>query len=546
MFQTWMDSSPQLPDKLKLISPVSKNLSILKSSNNCGPFCKAIRTYLKSHPLGTATLEDFVKALDSEDSTHTLPSSMTNWLSVSGYPVLYHNGSTLIQEPFSMWKEETNDTKVKLWDIPFSYRCINTKSLKYKAQNDGRVFKLIVNGGNESKFGSSGGKMNQCDDVMLANPDRVGYYRYIPSVQDLEILGQLLKKKENIETSILSPNDRAGLVSDLVTFTLSNRLNFTLAIKVLAYLVNERHPTVWRVAVSELDRLDVVLQVHEKYPSWRSFLTSIVFPVADDVGWYWEFGYNETFKAANTIYPIRTPAYIMPPSRQPYPPYSSFQWRQLRTIILPLASKLSHQPTIQFSTLTFNLLKNVSLAESEIHRNLSEYYKKDKTILQTVYDTAVRSNPFPSVDVLLDDSVNLPGDRTAPLASSTKPSHLARLLTPRKDGGGYGSWISNIGLVASHGGALGVQMAWEALRRSDQGGSWEWVQKKGNGLKSVSKVIEDVVGRCVWKGVVWRDAVSIVGDDWKNSEGWGSGVHIAIKRGLERAEAGGFFLSKGT
>ncbi|KAJ3329694.1 hypothetical protein HDU76_007361 [Blyttiomyces sp. JEL0837] len=420
------------------------------------------------------------------------------------------------------------------------------------------------------------------DVILLANPSRAGFYRFLPHEDDMIAFTNLfarLATKPNVsiltnETnptldSILQPPDRGGLVSDTVALVLSNRMHPGVGLPLLSNLLRlDTHPTVWRVAVeSLLGRMESAMKLYHGYPIFRKWIQGLVFDVLDKVG---IFSQGENLSVQNV---------------------TSMKMDQLRGILLPIAARLGHEPTITYARNVYARLLNESKPRVSIlakNQTTKEPWVPRYPWLSISYDVAIRDDPFRNVAVLFDDKVLLPGDRVGAVArTSRESSHLVMVLSlmkeKKKKSGGRrrvpisAEWLQRVQTVANgDAGLLGSQMAWEALRRGvdgegdarvdddrdEQGDNgdgiranapgkndpievisvWDELVRDWGTKKLAIQTVEIVIAASEWNGSVVREALGLVGGEtkWKEKQDENvveSGLLTAVRRGLERSEA---------
>ncbi|KAJ3068802.1 hypothetical protein HDU98_008095 [Podochytrium sp. JEL0797] len=375
------------------------------------------------------------------------------------------------------------------------------------------------------------GKNGTEDKFMLANPGRTALFRFRPTVADLGVMAVLMCNNH----TVLEPIDRAGVVSDLIALMLSNYVRVEDVLPVLMYLERERSPTVWKVAVKGLGRWLDVMEVHEGYSAVVEFVARLVGPVVESVGWWRECGEGQE---------------------------EGREGRMLRGVVLPFAVlRVGHVRMRGVAREVFGRWRR----DVESGRGVSTCFEVQEdfgVLLDLVYSVAVMEDPRGAERVLRNGTVGFPGgldtDRLFPFARSAFASQVA-MVVGGGVGRGEGGWVERVEAVVRGGRQEGVELAWSLVRwgivreqrgverRGEQevlmvGGEeegesvWDWIVKEG-GL-SVQDAVELVVA-AAWKdGSVWREAVATVGPVVKGKE---SPVIVAVRRGLEKANAAGMF-----
>ncbi|KAJ3093399.1 hypothetical protein HK100_006634, partial [Physocladia obscura] len=619
MFEAWMKNSEPDPELMK-----NKD----EPEFECSPWCRVMRNYLNVSASGTVYPDDLYNSIDTEDSSGLISAAMQGWIDKAGVPVVWVDKDGAIkQERLTAWNNSTvtpanaklskrNSEQVFLpawvdrekpkkpkkpkkdekgWFIPFGYKFLEVEvtgnkkigtiyrddknsmeSVSWTADVSNARIKLK----NTIKVDSKNAETNQTiQRLMLANPGRTGLYRFKPSIQDMTLFAKVLQK----DHTLISPIDRAGLVSDIIALTLSNNIHPNNSLPILAYLSFERHPTVWSVAVQELSRFLSVMELHVGYPALFQFVQRLVFPVADFVEWWPECtSPNSSTTAAD-----------------------SFEIKQLRATVLPFAANLFHEPTITKSIAIFNQWLDAATTAKQQEPTAPvpcfAIQEDAKIMIHIVYESAVKAAPFSTVPILRNASLSsLPGDfdtdRLFPIVASKLSAHLKMLLEFNDDNsqsssplgmGRTGAFIDRARVVIEKGGQLGVEMVWSFIRwgisarsttaenimfdsqhqqpliasvatpksekltpTSRQAPTTRWDALLYASEPDFDKFIERLVAEGWKDGSVWRDAVSaakgfVPGAGFSTprvvSARKESSLVTAVRRGLERAEAAANF-----
>ncbi|ORY43158.1 hypothetical protein BCR33DRAFT_766811 [Rhizoclosmatium globosum] len=535
---------------------------------DCSTWCRVLRTYLNTTSFSSATPDDLYNAIDTVDESGFVSAAFQGWIEKDGVPVVWVDKEGVVkQERLLAWRNTSSNLEMedeeddvvpapkkprkpkkdeKGWFIPFVYKHLDL--------NTSSVEELVVNRrwvipSQETRLMDSDFK-NDSVRVMLANPGRTGLFRFRPSKADYPLLATLL----NTNHEMLAPIDRAGLVSDLIALMLANYVKPEHGLPIIKYLSKERNPTVWRVAVASLTSLLKSMELHQGYTQTYQFIQSLVFPVADSIGWWSD---------------CTIPA-------QP----QDFNSQNLRNIILPFAATLNHMETVTTARDLYITWTKESESKPTVTPKCFQIQEDFSTLVRIVYDRAVRDDPIAAYEVLRNASRGMPGDingvKQDVFAVSAIVSHVKELVDLGDIPAGASDiqiiqftrqWSSRLKAVAETSGQLGVELAWESLRYarfrkhvgelgkrgsqqvlgvSRMNGSestvvdeslWDAIVRVG--LKNVDAAVEAIVA-AGWKdGPIWRDAKLVV--ESISGQGKESAVVTAVRKGLDRADAAGKF-----
>ncbi|KAI8614092.1 peptidase family M1-domain-containing protein [Chytriomyces sp. MP71] len=508
--------------------------------------------FLKQHSFKLATSMDLIRVIDTHDSSGEIGKTLNEWINLCGYPVIWLDSEGFVRtERFTLWKEDGAISEQANRVAPFSFCQVESLTIKSCKQ-----------------FALTGKAVPvEAGKFLIPNPDRAGFYRFLPSQSHLTVLFENL--------NILQPSDRAGLLSDLSALALSNRIPVAMALQSFSKILpHETHSTVWRVTEKLLNTWIRAMRTHKWYSKFFTFVQRLIFPAATRVGWFWDW----------TGAPLAD---------------TSFTTTQLRNTLLPLAVKLRHPSTMinAEKTLAYWLARDADRPFRAACKALEESYEEDhEFVIKTVYTYFTASDAPRAFKLLRDEDVDLPGglscDRLDPLFASPVAAHwetlmdFGRVLKEDREFDSVEeardarvsvlmSWLEVVSGVAvgdSWGGEeTRVEAAWRSLRGVGQSpaskkgskaavktsfeglldafqglsvtgqehkvNSWDYLVKCGD--QFIGDHVETIVSYSRVGGSVWKDALACLGvKDFRHEPASGPNLVLnGIRKGMERAEA---------
>ncbi|KAI8847833.1 peptidase family M1-domain-containing protein [Chytridium lagenaria] len=491
MMQSWLDK----PDVV-----VSSNGT---SDDPCGRFCRSLKRYLQKYSESVATTEEFLDHLDDEEPSKIISTTFRGWLENPGFPVVFvgDNGQVM-QERFTLWKSLPAPPSAptmpggnqSIWIIPFAYRYIS----KDPTRRDKNVTRtILIQPDTLSAIPMPPSDIK--DPLLLANPDRVGFFRFMYSDDQYTSLSSLLTASH----TAIPAQDRAGLISDTTALLLSGRLAPEPAFSVLKFLSKETDHVVWRVAAASLTDMQTVLLPHKSYPAFRRFALSIVDACVDHVG----------FPLPNAT--------------------GDFALGMLRPAALSLGVRFGRPTTLATSFELFTAIVKQKVVPPFL-----------ESVMEEVLVGAVKFDAFRTLDLLGGvDAESMFGRNAVVKAYAASPyrSHHEMLL----DGDGEGSPDPDVLIALAEGSETGHLTAWRVgiLR------VWRRIKTKYPNARYLAEAIGKVVERLDDEGPDFRDALAVVGVDGRNKGDMGEwrrevvepGVVNAVRMGIERAWVAGEF-----
>ncbi|KAJ3111614.1 hypothetical protein HDU96_005520 [Phlyctochytrium bullatum] len=510
MIQSWLDraeivypTTPSLTNRTDALPPAPPE-------EVCGRFCRSLKRYLTKHAESVATTDDLLAALDAEEPSGLISTVVRPWLFQPGHPVVSVDLATGVfsQQPFTLWHTLAPSANTS-WHIPFSYRYVSRDTsadgMAPPAANVSRT--VLIKPDGSARLPPAGPEI--ADPLLLANAERVGYYRFLHAEASYVAYAALL----SAHPTVVPAPGRAGLVSDTVAMLLSGRLAPRPALTLLGYLSHERDAAVWRAAGGALRRLADALEPHAAFPAFRRFALEVASPCVDEVG----------FPLPNATGDFRTGL--------------------LRPAVLGVAVRFGRPATL---AACFDLLVEVTRGGKVA---LPEFLAG---VAQAVVEGAVRFDAFRAVDAVMADwgaAVAAFGFEAvvAGVAASPHRAHHEMLIEAATE---EGEVPDPEVLVALAGGSeSGHVVAWRRVVAR-----WDALVAARGGSRHLGYAVEALVARMDDQGAEFVEAVGLVqgrkggaGDGGVGLERWRvpaereAAVVTAVRRGLERAWAAGEF-----
>jgi hypothetical protein len=535
-------------------------ISIKKKKPKNHRFAKALHSYLNRHSYNTAVTDDLLSALNEVDPTGgQVSKSFKGWIEKPGFPVitLRETDNRFVQERFSIWHKDDqfNQSTARnahllqesRWMVPITYHYYFWNSTSW-TQSETSFFFLHPD--EHPQLPSPSIPEGYINATLIINPDRPGLYKTLYRRADYKsILGLL-----SLHPDALTASDRAGLYADVTSLMLSGQLDVDIAVRVLNEgLKRERHPAVWRTismdviaslvgpraGLFEVDNEDsneyngrrgkVEQQGNGdgffQLPAEglvRKWLKRVVGDVLKDVGLPDVGGSFVSVGGGRGAVRVR----------------NEFELIQLRKILVPLAGALNETAVVNWALEKFYKLTASSSSSSFLLDSTTLSSGSLESFLPTIYSVAVKNDPMTAVDILTNLNVTLPGDRWTPLAASSEIGTLKSILKKMGPLAGAQAILSGGFEIPGFASGVGIILAWESLRSSILDGVYR--------SRSLAETLEILVASGWKDGLIWRDALSLLGtNDWEvepaDEDRRNNFMLRFVRRGLERADAGSRF-----
>lgn len=223
----------------------------------------------------TSAIEDqlFVAVQNAaKEENYAIPAQIADmwgsWTHQGGFPLLtvsrnYDDGSfTVTQQAFF---NNANTKSDKLWYIPFNYAV--KSNADFRDTEASHYLLNVTSVKVDDKLSS--------DDWLILNKQSTGYYRINYDEQNWNlIIRDLIDHPYKIHL-----RNRAQLMHDAYSFSISNRLPHSILLEMLTYLVNEDEYAPWSTANGIIDTYNHYLSGDANYQDFKDFAAEIVRPI---------------------------------------------------------------------------------------------------------------------------------------------------------------------------------------------------------------------------------------------------------------------------
>nr|XP_019533285.2 aminopeptidase N-like [Aedes albopictus] len=232
---------------------------------------RALNIYIEGSKLDSATPDDLydaveqaIKGKDVIPNSYSVKQLMESWTNAAGYPVLnirrnYKSGEIVMsQEQFLTNKWLPND---HVWHIPYNYVDRNIREAA-----DEPNYQWLTSKAGVLKTETPN------DQWIIFNREQFGYYRVNYDRRNWELI---------IETLLTNPmaihrGNRAQLIDDAFNLARSERLDMSIALKLLSYLRLETEYAPWAAANNALNYFYNKLQGTVHYQGFVNFVSEMV------------------------------------------------------------------------------------------------------------------------------------------------------------------------------------------------------------------------------------------------------------------------------
>lgn len=237
-------------------------------------FRAGIRLYLNTFQYGNTETYQLWEALQvlAPASNATVTDIMDTWTKQMGYPVFTVNqtADTLTQTRFFLVQPDDMDSIAAspynyIWKAPFDF-------IHYSTSGNFTLTTLPLVTSQSIPF------QWPSDGWIKANRDRVAFYRVNYEDSNWLAITEYLYNTD-LESLILSPEDRIGLIDDAFSLSYAGQLDTTIALRLCAYLVHETEYAPWRAAISWIRRLDDLLSLTPSYKQYKENVGPLFGPV---------------------------------------------------------------------------------------------------------------------------------------------------------------------------------------------------------------------------------------------------------------------------
>ncbi len=250
----------------------SSVLGMVESWLGPDAFRDGVRAYLKEHQRKSATAADLFRALSKSSGRDVWPVAST-FLDQPGVPLLRADVSCdkgkgakvkLAQARYRARKATDTERRDLAWKIPF---CI-----AYEGDKGTPACGLMEGASTEIALGSG-----RCPRWVYPNAAERGYYRFALPPEGLAALVDAGKT--------LDARSRVGLVTNAWALVQSGDLGADVLLDLLHGMRRDRQRLVVEQIIATLGKVSQALVDEGSRPAFRSYVSSILLPIAKELGW---------------------------------------------------------------------------------------------------------------------------------------------------------------------------------------------------------------------------------------------------------------------
>ncbi|KAJ8327409.1 Aminopeptidase 2 mitochondrial, variant 2 [Batrachochytrium dendrobatidis] len=268
-------------------------------------FFTHLTSYLNSHSYGNADTSQLWQALQNPGSPD-IAAFMSTWTDQPGFPLVTvsfpsTDDSTKkssfqvtqkryifsgLVDPLSTVPEKLippvlnvpKDPSTQTWAIPLTFALFSNHTGKVKRVSDPTVFEFFTHGPIQVDLATQIPK----DTIVLANYGKSGVYRVQYDERTLHYLLEWLRADINVFSAV----ERAGLLSDVFSFTYSGQLSdVTIALEFMKLMEHEESTIVWGTAIREFRTLKKAFAHHPSYGLIQQFEQNVIHKMVKSIGW---------------------------------------------------------------------------------------------------------------------------------------------------------------------------------------------------------------------------------------------------------------------
>jgi glutamyl aminopeptidase len=325
-------------------------------------FKQSIRNHIRKYQFSNCDMNQLWSIIsETVNYKFNVSHIMNNWLTQMGYPVVNvtqltnNNNNTnqieyiLKQDYFILFQLNPTKNDYK-WIIPFTYKTKNDNNSKLIWINETETIIKVPNNNNNNN--------NDSYTWLLGNLNFMGYYRVNYDKQNwLKIINQL---KEN--HLVFSSTERAALIFDSFTFARVGYIDYSIALDLASYLINEQDYVPWKSFFKSITYIDNLLSTSSCYGLFQMYGSKQIERIYSKLGW------------------LDTGSYLE---------------KLLRTHVIKYSAYFEHEDALERA-------KNIF-----IKYNKDETAKTEKHIVEAVYCTGIKYGNYKDWIALFNKSINL-------------------------------------------------------------------------------------------------------------------------------------------
>lgn len=250
-------------------------LGMLESWLGPNTFRDGVRAYIKAHEHGNATASDLLQELSRVSGKDVVPVA-SSFLDQPGVPLVRASLAcakgkepkvTLTHARYRAGGGERPEEAA--WKIPI---CI-----AYEGGAEGAPACGLIDGP-KAEITIGGGKpADRCPKWIYPNAGEAGYFRFaLPKAEQAALMGA---------AKALDVRSRIGLLSNAWALVQSGDMQADALLDLLVEMKGERHRLVLDQVIENLQRISQSLIDDAMRPAFRAYASSILLPIAKELGW---------------------------------------------------------------------------------------------------------------------------------------------------------------------------------------------------------------------------------------------------------------------
>lgn len=257
-------------------------------------FKLSIRNHINKYMFSNCDMNELFEVISSTvNNRFNVSQIMNGWLTQPGYPIvnvtshIIESNNTIVyelnQEYFILYQSSTQKQNY-LWTIPFTYKIqdSNTKLIKWMNTSKARIEMPLENNSNKWLFG---------------NLDFMGYYRVnYDKTNWMRIIAQLKR-----DHTVFTPVERASLIFDSFTFARIGYVDYSIALDLASYLINEEHYVPWKSYFKSISYLNNLLSTSSCYGLFQTYGAKQLEKIYDKLGWNDEGSFLERLLRSHVL-----------------------------------------------------------------------------------------------------------------------------------------------------------------------------------------------------------------------------------------------------
>ncbi|XP_018012073.1 aminopeptidase N [Hyalella azteca] len=250
-------------------------------------FRAGLSNYLQQLQYSSADQYDLWRHLtasgnDSLPSGVSVETIMVTWTHKKGYPIVNvtrtEDAILLTQEQFLFGSRNSSAG----WWIPITYTTAAAPEFRVSTPqawmpDDPRQI-LTINGS------------TRLEDWIALNLNASGFYRVNYAANDWKLLNQQLQRRHDL----FPPSQRAAFLDDALELAKEGYTNYSIALDMTRYLVNEAHIVPWEAALGGFSYFYGLLSQDRAFGDLKAYFLHLVSP------WYESLGFDDNPEASYT------------------------------------------------------------------------------------------------------------------------------------------------------------------------------------------------------------------------------------------------------